>query len=151
MTQATVRTWRQRSSVHDESHTAHPLQTTVSPEQEHLVVLLRKDDRLPLDDRVAVTQGHIHPQVSRPGIDRCLRRHGVSSLKDCVTPEHTGVDAQKKSFKAYDPGFIHASNIFLKYKEKRSDAMPSSRSTGPRAGFTLRCTQRKQHDQPHSS
>jgi len=45
------------------------------------VVALRETLPLPLDDLLAVTRGHPHPEVSRSGLDRCLRRHGVSNLK----------------------------------------------------------------------
>lgn len=35
---STIRTWRKRESVNDRSHTPHRLQTTLTPEQEILVV-----------------------------------------------------------------------------------------------------------------
>lgn len=44
----TVRKWRYRGTVHDASHTAHRLQTTLNAAQEELVVYLRS--QLPLDD-----------------------------------------------------------------------------------------------------
>ena len=46
-----------------------------------MVVELRKTLLLPLDDLLVVTREFIHPEVSRSGLDRCLRRHGVSDLK----------------------------------------------------------------------
>ena len=36
---------------------------------------------LSLDDLLAVMREFVNPQVSRSGLDRCLRRHGVGSLK----------------------------------------------------------------------
>jgi hypothetical protein len=36
---------------------------------------------LPLDDLVAVVREFINPEVSRAGLDRCLRRHGVGNLR----------------------------------------------------------------------
>jgi len=45
------------------------------------VVELRKTLRLPLDDLLAVVREFITPNVSRSGLDRCLHRHGVGSLK----------------------------------------------------------------------
>ena len=36
----------------------------------------------PLDDLVAVVREFINPEVSRSGLDRCLRRHGVANLRD---------------------------------------------------------------------
>jgi hypothetical protein len=41
-TEQTVYKWRHRDSVHDRSHTPHPLQTTLSPAQEAVAVALRK-------------------------------------------------------------------------------------------------------------
>ncbi|MEG2281112.1 MAG: hypothetical protein RSB86_10100 [Comamonas sp.] len=37
----TVRKWRHRTTVHDASHTAHRLQTTLNTAQEELVIYLR--------------------------------------------------------------------------------------------------------------
>jgi hypothetical protein len=35
---------------------------------------------LPLDDLLAVTREFLSPDVSRSGLDRCMRRYGVGSL-----------------------------------------------------------------------
>lgn len=44
----TVRRWRKREEVHDRSHTAHRLQTTLTEAQEAVVVELRRSLLLPL-------------------------------------------------------------------------------------------------------
>ena len=50
--------------------------------------------------------GHaINPAVSRAGLGRCLRRHGVSSLLELAARE-TDKPVTKKSFKDYEPGFL---------------------------------------------
>ena len=58
---------------------------------------------------LAVVREFLNPNVSRSGLDRCLRRHGVGSLRDLKAkderPKHSG-------FKAYEPGYIH---IDVKY------------------------------------
>ena len=51
---STIRKWRQRHGVQDASHTPHRLQTTLNAGQEELVVYLRSQLRLPLDDLLAV-------------------------------------------------------------------------------------------------
>jgi len=52
---------------------------------------LRETLLLPLDDLLAVTREFIHPEVSRSGLDRCLRRHGVSNLSGRqVSAPHAG-------------------------------------------------------------
>ena len=42
VSEGTVYKWKGRDSFHDASHTAHRLQTTLTPAQEHIVVELRK-------------------------------------------------------------------------------------------------------------
>ena len=80
ITLATARKWKGREDMQDRSHRPHTSSTTLSPAQEALVVELRRTLLLPLDDLVAVTREFINPDVSRSGMDRCLRRHGVSGL-----------------------------------------------------------------------
>ena len=67
---------------------------------------------LSLDDLLAVTREFIHPEVSRSGLDRCLRRHGVSNLK-ALMPQEDGAKMPVKPFKAYDPGFVHVGVKYL--------------------------------------
>ena len=51
------------------------------------MVELRKLLLLPLDDLLVVTREFVHPEVSRSGLDRCLRRHGVSRLEELIPRE----------------------------------------------------------------
>jgi len=81
-TEQTVWKWRKRDSVQDRSHTAHRLQTTLTPAQEAVAVSLRKTLLVSLDDLLAVVREFLNPDVSRSGLDRCLRRHGVGNLRD---------------------------------------------------------------------
>jgi transposase-like protein len=106
----TVWKWRKRDSVQDRSpHPPHRLQTTLTPAQEAVAVALRKTLRVSLDDLLALVRDFLNPNVSRSGLDRCLRRHGVGSLRDLKAkderPKHSG-------FKAYELGYIH---IDVKY------------------------------------
>ena len=78
-TEQTIYKWRHRDSVHDRSRTPHRLQTTLTPAQE--AVVLRKSLLVSIDDLLAVVREFLNPDVSRSGLDRCLRRHGVSNLK----------------------------------------------------------------------
>ena len=68
--------------MQDRSHTPHRLQTTLTPAQEAVAVSLRTSLLLPLDDLLAVVREVLNPNASRSGLDRCLRRHGVSNLRD---------------------------------------------------------------------
>lgn len=70
----TVWKWRSQNSVHDRSPTPHRLQTTLTPAQEAVAVVLRKSLMLPLDDLLSVVREFLNPHVSRSGPDRCLRQ-----------------------------------------------------------------------------
>ena len=110
--------WRSRDDVHDRSHTPHRLQTTLTPAQEAVAVALRKALLLPLDDLLAVVREFLNPHVSRSGLDRCLRRHGVGNLQALKPKEPKPAHG---TFKAYEPGYLH---IDIKYLPQMSDEGP---------------------------
>lgn len=64
----------------------------------------RKTLLRPLDDVLAVVREFIHPEVSRSGLDRCLRRHGVGNLRalraQAPRPAH-------QPCRDSEPGFVH--------------------------------------------
>jgi len=60
------------------------INTTLTPEQEMIVVELRTTLLLPTDDLLSITGELINPAVSGAGLRCCLRRHGVSDLRDLV-------------------------------------------------------------------
>jgi hypothetical protein len=57
-----------------------------------VVAALRRALLVSIDDLLAVVKEFLIPQVSRSGLDRCLRRHGVANLPDLqaksTRPEH---------------------------------------------------------------
>jgi transposase InsO family protein len=114
-TEQTIYKWRHRDSTADRSHTPHRLQTTLTPAQEAVAVSLRTTLLVSLDDLLAVVREFLNPNVSRSGLDRCLRRHGVGNLRDLkaktARPKHSG-------FKAYEPGYLH---IDVKYLPQMAD------------------------------
>ncbi|MCL1123490.1 phage terminase small subunit-related protein [Shewanella surugensis] len=87
ISEATVRKWRKRDSTDDCSATPHHLNTTLTPLQEYVVVGLRSQLKIPLDKLLKATQTFINPNVSRSGLARCLKRHGVSQLKEVASNE----------------------------------------------------------------
>lgn len=111
----TIAKWRKRDSTEDRSHRAHNLKTTLSPELEALVVELRRTLLLSIDDLLVLVREFICPTMSRAALDRMLRRHGVSSLRDLVAREE---EAAPKRFKTYDPGYIH---VDVKYLPRMAD------------------------------
>jgi len=82
ISEATVRKWRKRESAGDKSHVPKQLNTTLSPAQEYVVVELRTRLLLSLDELLVVCNQFINPNASRAGLQRCLKRHGVSRLAD---------------------------------------------------------------------
>ncbi|MBD3817182.1 MAG: IS481 family transposase, partial [Halothiobacillus sp.] len=115
ISEGTVYKWKHRDSTVDRSHTAHRLQTHLTPAQEAVVVYLRRALLLPLDDLLAVTREFLSSDVSRSGLDRCLRRHGVGNL-NALKPKDP--KSASKIFKAYEPGFVH---IDVKYLPQMAD------------------------------
>ena len=110
ITEQTVYKWKKREVFCDRSHTAHRLQTQLTPAQEIVVVHLRRTLLLPLDDLLAVTREFLCPAVSRSGLDRCLRRHGVGNLNALKPTTH---QEPHKAFKSYEPGFMHMDVKYL--------------------------------------
>ncbi|TMM44808.1 helix-turn-helix domain-containing protein [Colwellia ponticola] len=82
ISEATVRKWRKRASLADGSHVPKQLNTTLSIAQEYVVVELRTRLLLSLDELLTVCKQFINANVSRAGLQRCLKRHGVSRLVD---------------------------------------------------------------------
>ena len=112
VTRPTVQKWRSRDQVQDLSHRPHRLCTTLTEGEEAVVVELRKTLMLPLDDLLVVTREFINKLASRSGIDRCLRRHGVANLRQLQNDDRAGSAPVAKTFKSYEPGFVH---IDIKY------------------------------------
>jgi transposase InsO family protein len=93
------------------------MNTTLSPAQELIVMEIRRLCLLPLDDLVCVTREFINADASRSGISRLLRREGLAKLADLV-PKQEGEETPKKTFKDYEPGYLH---IDIKYLPKMPD------------------------------
>jgi len=98
----TIAKWRARSDVADRrTGPAEPRSTTLSAEQEAIIVAFRRHTLLPLDDCLYALQPTI-PHLTRSALHRCLQRHGISRL-----PETDGDKPVRKRFKAYPIGFFH--------------------------------------------
>ncbi len=113
VSQDTIRRWRRRDTVEDRPHTAHRLNTTLTPAQEAIVIALRKTLLLPLDDLLVITREFIHEKATRSGLYRLLARHGLSRL-----PAEPRTQTPHKPFKAYAPGFVH---VDVKYLPQMAD------------------------------
>ena len=67
-TEQTIYKWKHRDSVHDRSHTPHRLQTTLTPAQEAVAVVLRKTLLVSIDDLLAAKKA----VASLGGSDRAV-------------------------------------------------------------------------------
>jgi transposase InsO family protein len=120
ISRVTVLKWKHREEPEDRSHRPHQLSTTMSDVQEAIAVELRRSLLLPLDDLLVITREFICKDVSRSGLTRCLKRHGVNDLR-ALRAELDGVDAlaaKPKTFKDYEPGFVH---VDIKYLPQMPD------------------------------
>jgi transposase InsO family protein len=118
ITRATAAKWLKRDDVQDRSHRAHTLHTTLSATQEAVVLSLRQSLYLPLDDLLYVTRQYINPDVSRAGLARLLKREGMSRLEDVIPKAEGETISPKKTFKDYEPGFVH---VDIKYLPQMPD------------------------------
>ena len=109
VTDATVAKWRARTDIADLSHRPPTLHCTLTPAQEAVAMEIRRMLWLPLDDLLVVVREFLHPAVSRSGLARCLRRHGLNRRP---VEEKTATPAAK-TFKDYVPGFIHMDIKYL--------------------------------------
>ena len=69
---------------------------------------------LPLDDLLAVVREFLNPAVSRSGLARCMKRHGVNRRP----VEDKDVPIVRTTFKDYAPGFLH---VDIKYLPQMAD------------------------------
>jgi transposase InsO family protein len=113
ISERTVARWRARAHIHDRSHRPHRVATTMTPVEEQLAVELRTSLALPLDDIVEVMRRCLNPKLSRSGIHRCLKRHGVSSRPRPDTPPACAFDVCTPA------GFVHLDVKHLAALHKR--------------------------------
>jgi transposase InsO family protein len=117
VSRGTARKWKNRDSVEDKSHRPKHIKSSLSELQQSIIVMIRTTLLLPIDDLLAIAREFVIPDLSRSALDRCLRRHGVSNLKTLL-PKDDKEPTPKKSFKDYEPGFVH---IDVKYLPQMSD------------------------------
>jgi transposase-like protein len=98
----TIRKWKSRSSTEDKSHTRHRLGQSTSPEEEALILGLRNDVALGLDDILEVMHRCVNPKLSRSAIYRCLKRYGVSACPSVPAEKETHQPFEETPF-----GFVH--------------------------------------------
>jgi hypothetical protein len=80
----------------------HRRQTTLTPTQEVVAVALRKTLLWSLDGLLAVGWQFLNPTMSRSGLGRFLRRHGLGGFRDLKakndTPQHGGLKTSEPKY-----------------------------------------------------
>jgi hypothetical protein len=100
--QKTVGKWKKRTPTADlPTGPKDPKSTSLSIEDEAIVVAFRKHTRVPLDDCLYALQATI-PHLTRSSLHRCPQRHGISRL-----PEVEDGKVLKRNFKIYPIGYFH--------------------------------------------
>lgn len=79
---------------------------------------LRQSLYLSLDDLLYITRQYIHPDVSRSGIARLLKREGMARLEDVIPKAEGDTISTKKTFKDYELGSVH---VDIKYLPQMPD------------------------------
>lgn len=98
----TISKWKKRDYVEDSRMGPKRLHSTsLSQEEEAMIVAFRKHTLLPLDDCLYALQSSI-PHLTRSSLHRCLQRHGISRLPDLDKDK-----PKKKKFKKYPIGYFH--------------------------------------------
>src|ERR1700758_4922016 len=98
----TVAKWKKRGSVADlPTGPKEAKSTSLSLEDEAIIVAFRQYTLLPLDDCLYALQATI-PHLTRSSLHRCLERHGISRL-----PEVEGSKPGRKKFRRYPIGYFH--------------------------------------------
>ena len=98
----TVAKWKKRATVADlptGPKDAHS--TSLSLEEEAIIVAFRRHTLLPLDDCLYALLPTI-PRLTRSSLHRCLQRHGISRL-----PDVEGDTPKRQKFKLYPIGYFH--------------------------------------------
>lgn len=98
----TVQKWRRRTTAADaRMGPKEARSTTLTSDEEAMVVAFRRHTLLPLDDCLYALQPTI-PHLTRSSLHRCLQRHGISRL-----PETAGDKPVRKPFASYPIGYFH--------------------------------------------
>ncbi len=98
----TIAKWKKRTSCVDlPTGPKDSRSTSLSIEEEAVVVAFRRHTLLPLDDCLYALQATI-PHLTRSSLHRCLQRHGISRL-----PDVEGDKPARRKLKAYPIGYFH--------------------------------------------
>jgi len=101
----TVSKWRRRNYIEDRSAIKHNLGTSYDSLEERVMIILRKDLKLSLDEIYLVLK-ECKREIARSSIHRCLQRHKLSS-RDVIKELEEKEKKEVKQFTSNPIGFVH--------------------------------------------
>jgi transposase InsO family protein len=116
LTYKTIKRWKASADGQDGSSRPKVLNTSFADWQEALIVELRKDLLLPLDDLLVLVREFLLPSCSRSALLRLLKRHGVNDVRALYPVTEEAYPAKGKGqFPDYPVGYLH---VDIKYLPK---------------------------------
>ena len=119
LTPNTVRKWKNRpkGEVQDVSSRPQRMHTALPEWKEEIVVEIRRDLMLPLDDLLVCVREFIESTMTRASLLRLLKRHGVNNLAAMIKEQkkRAGIPDKQpyKTFKDDAPGYLHVDVKYL--------------------------------------
>lgn len=103
----TAKKWRERTSVEDKSSRPDKIRTTLSDNEEDLILFERKKFKKTVDEIYLTLEKDI-PNLYPQKVYRCVRRYGLSSLPE----EFVRAERKIRRFRKYTIGYIHIDTLF---------------------------------------
>jgi len=101
----TVSKWRNRDSLEDASCRPKNIEYALSELETALIISIRKSSWFPLDEVHEMVFAH-NPLISRSSVYRCFLKNNINKV-----PQELREKA--KTFKAYQPGYLHIDVTYL--------------------------------------
>jgi len=113
---ATIRRWKNSSSLEDKSSRPHKLNTTLTTTQEELICFERKQFKKTVEEIFFTLEKRI-PNLYPVKIYRCLRRHNMATLPS----DFVNTERKIKKFRRYGIGYLHIDLLYTpKINKERS-------------------------------
>ena len=113
---ATIKRWKQASSLEDKSSRPHKLNTTLTKEEEDLICFERKQFKKTIEEIFFTLEARI-PNLYPMKIYRCLRRYELGVLP----AEFVSTERKIRKFRRYGIGYLHIDLLYApKINKERS-------------------------------
>lgn len=103
----TVQKWKNRKEVNDKSSRPDKLRTTLTVEQEDLIIFERKKFKKTVDEIFLTLESDINKLYPQK-VYRCLKRYGLSSLPK----EFVQAERKIRKFRKYTIGYLRIDTLF---------------------------------------